>query len=131
MNKSFYNLPVCLFLLVIFGLGCGLVKNPLRDYTAKPFSSAEWLKGDAVERGRMYPDIFITRMPSGKSKAEIAALLGEPDEKQTVEGREVWLYRVEHSSHTPMKYFPVSFESNGRAFAGRIKAGTMSMIVED
>jgi hypothetical protein len=130
-KNTVVNSLICLSLIILFGAGCGLVKNPFRDYTEKPFSSAEWLKGDAVERGRMYLDIFKTRMLDGKSTEDVKKLLGEPEKKQTVEGREVWLYRVEHRYRTPMKFFPVSFESKRGAFAGRVEGGTISMLVED
>jgi hypothetical protein len=131
MKKSIVNLPVCLLLIVFAGLGCGLVKNPLRDYSAKPFNSAEWLAGDPVERGRMCIDLFKSRTLSGKTQEDVTKQLGEPDKKQKVEGREVWLYEVEFAYRTPMKYFPVSFEPKGGAFTGRIKGSTMSMLVED
>src|SRR5215218_8108481 len=131
LNKPVINLPICILLIALFGLGCGLVKNPLRDYSEKPFNSADWLKGDAVERGRMYVDVFKTRMLDGKSPDDVKKLLGEPDKKQTVEGREVWLYTVEHGYNTPMKYFPVSFENRRCAFAGRVQGGTISLVVEE
>ena len=130
-NKSLTNLSLCVVFIALFGLGCGLVKNPFRDYSQKPFNSAEWLKGDAIERGRMYLDVFKSRSLDGKSPDEVRKLLGEPDKKQTVEEREVWLYYVEHQYNTPMKYFPVSFDAKRGAFAGRIKGGTMSLVVED
>jgi|SRR5215203_1318257 len=131
LNKSVINLSLCVLLIALFSLGCGLVKNPFRDYSEKPFNSADWLKGDAVERGRMYLDVFKTRMLDGKSQDDVKKLLGEPDKKQTVEGREVWLYYVMHRYSTPMKYFPVSFEPKRGAFAGRVEGGTISLVVED
>ena len=130
-NKSFANLSLCVALIALFGLGCGLVKNPFRDYSQKPFNSADWRAGDAVERGRMYLDVFKTRMLNGKSKDDVKSLLGEPDKKQTVEGREVWLYDVEHQYNTPMRYFPVSFDAKDGAFAGRVQGGTISLVVEN
>jgi hypothetical protein len=130
-HQSIINLAAGIFILALFGLGCGMVKSPFRDYKEKPFNSAEWLKGDAVERGRMYVDLFISRKLTGRSRDDVKELLGEPEKKQTLEGREVWLYYVELSGNTPMKYFPVSFEEKGGAFAGRVKGGTISMVVED
>lgn len=125
------NLALCLVMIALFGIGCGLVKNPFRDYSQKSFDSAEWLNGDGVERGRMYQDVFKSRKLDGKTPDDVRKLLGEPDKKQTVEGREVWLYYVEHQYNTPMKYFPVSFDAKRGAFAGRINGDTMSMLVEE
>lgn len=130
-TKSFINLSLAVALIALFGLGCGLVKNPFRDYSQKQFNSDAWLKGDAVERGRMYQDIFISRMLNGKRQDDVKKLLGEPDKKQTVEGREVWLYYVEQNINSPLKYFPVSFETKGGAFAGSVRGGTISMLVEE
>lgn len=128
--KSIASLTFCLLAIVFFNSACGLVKNPYRDYAEKPFSAAEWLAGDAVERGRMYGDLFGSRTLDGKSREEIVELLGEPEKKISVEGREVWLYRVEHAYQTPMKYFPVSFDTKRGAFAGRVKGGTVSTLVK-
>ncbi|MDQ3798954.1 MAG: hypothetical protein M3384_05855, partial [Acidobacteriota bacterium] len=134
-NRCKSNAVLTFFLLAaiaLSGSACssGLVKNPFRDYSEKPFTSAEWLAGDAVERGRMYNDLYGSRAVDGKSKEEINSLLGEPEKKISVEGREVWLYRVEHSHQTPMKYFPVSFDTKRGAFAGRVKSGTVSILVK-
>lgn len=128
--KTIAGVTFCLLAIAFFNSACGLVKSPFRDYSEKPFSAAEWLKGDSVERGRMYSDLFSNRALDGKSKDEIADLLGEPEKKISVEGREVWLYRVEHSYQTPMKYFPVSFDTKRGAFAGRVKSGTVSILVK-
>ena len=130
-SQSMVNLTLCVAVIALFGLGCGLVKNPFRDYSRKPFNSAEWINGDAVERGRMYPDLFLSRKLNGKSPDDVINLLGEPDKKRTVEGREVWLYYVLHQYNTPMKYFPVSFEPKSGAFGGQVNGGTMSMVVEE
>ena len=130
-NKSLVDLSLAVAVIALFGLGCGLVKNPLRDYSQKTFNSADWLKGDATERGRMYGDVFSSRLLDGKSPDDVKKLLGEPDKKQTVENREVWLYYVEHQYNTPMKYFPVSFDAKRGAFAGRLKGGTISLVVEE
>ncbi|HEX8734440.1 MAG TPA: hypothetical protein VF721_03905 [Pyrinomonadaceae bacterium] len=128
--KTIASLTFCLLAIAFSSGACGMVKNPYRDYSERPFSSAEWLTGDTVERGRMYSDLFDSRAVDGKSKEEIVELLGEPEKKISVEGREVWLYRVEHSSQTPMQYFPVSFDTKRGAFAGRVKGGTVSIRVK-
>jgi hypothetical protein len=128
--KTVASLTFCLLAIALFNSACGMVKNPYRDYSERPFSSAEWLRGDTVERGRMYSDLFDSRAVDGKSKEEIVELLGEPEKKIAVEGREVWLYRVDHSYQTPMQYFPVSFDTKRGAFAGRVKSGTVSILVK-
>jgi outer membrane protein assembly factor BamE (lipoprotein component of BamABCDE complex) len=130
-GTNIINASMAVVLISLFSLGCGLVKNPMRDYADKPFNSQDWLKGDSVERGRMIKDLFTDRSISGKTKDEILKTLGEPDKKSSVEGREVWLYRVDFAYRTPMKYFPVSFDPKKGSFAGRIKGDTISMLVED
>ena len=131
LNKRFLNVPLSLIAILLITLACGFIKNPLRDYSEKPFNSEEWLKGDAVERGRMFTDIYAKRILEGKSKESVLEMLGEPDKKQEIEGREVWLYYVEHSHKLPQKYFPVSFEGTEKTFAGKIKDGTISILVEE
>jgi hypothetical protein len=128
--KTIAAVAFCLLAIAVFNNACSLVKNPFRDYSEKPFIAAEWLGGDAVERGRMYSDLYGNRTVDGKSKDEIVVLLGEPEKKISVEGREVWLYRVEHQYQTPMKYFPVSFDTKRGAFGGRVKSGTVSILVK-
>lgn len=128
--KFIIGFSFCL-LLVFSNFGCsGLVKNPFREYSEKPFNSAEWLGGDEVERGRMYGDLFSSRAIDGKSKDDVIKLLGEPEKKITVEGRDVWLYHVEHQYKTPMKYFPVTFDNKKGAFAGRVLGGTFSLLAK-
>jgi hypothetical protein len=117
-----------LFLSVV--LACGL-RKPWADYTPKPFDSEKWHKGNRTVRGTMYFDLFEKHTLSGKTKEEVVQLLGEPDKKVQVEGREVWLYRLDVVGEWTSPCFPVSFEPNGKTFAGRIKNGTMSMIVEE
>jgi hypothetical protein len=128
--KTIAALAFCLLAIALSSSACGLVRSPFREYSEKPFSATEWLAGDSVERGRMYSDLFSSRTLDGKSRDEIAALLGEPEKKVSIEGREVWLYRVEHSYQTPMKYFPVTFDTKRGAFAGRVKGGTVSILVK-
>jgi hypothetical protein len=76
-------------------------------------------------------DIFKTRMLDGKSSDEVRKLLGELDKKQTVEGREDWLYRTDNSYNQPLPYFPVSFDSKRGAFVGRISGDTLSISTEE
>lgn len=131
LTKSKANLILCLVIILSIGFGCANIRHPWRDYSAKPFNSAEWLAGDAIERGRMYGDIFEKNLLEGKSKDAVVKLLGEPDKKATVEDREVWLYRIENRFHNRLNQFPVTFENKKGAFAGGVKGGTVSMIVDE
>jgi len=121
---------LALFLLFSVSVACGL-KKPWRDYKAKPFDSEKWRNGDRIDRGTMYADLFMKRTLNGKTQDEVLQLLGKPDKKATVEGREVWLYRLEVVGEWTSPCFPVSFEPGGRTFAGMVHDGTMSMIVEE
>ena len=98
--------------MISFGLGCGGMNNPFRDYSPKPFNSQEWLAGDGIERGRMYLDLAKSRIVNGKSKDEVAKLLGEPDKKLEVEGKDVWHYYVKFAGENPSNYIPVIFKDN-------------------
>ncbi len=128
--NSTINSGIGLLLILSVSLACGLAK-PWRDYTKKPFDSQQWKAGDRITRGTMYFDLFEKRTLTGKSKDEVEELLGEPDKKVSTEGREVWLYRVDIVGEWTRPVFPVSFDKNGRAFAGRAKGGTMSMVCEE
>jgi outer membrane protein assembly factor BamE (lipoprotein component of BamABCDE complex) len=129
-NKLISGVFFGLLVILFFVAGCGYIK-PVRDVSEKPFNSEEWLEGDAVERGQMFADIYARQILDGRSREEVRGLLGEPDRKQSVEGREEWLYYVEHSRKLPQRYFPVSFEDDGKTFAGRKKGGTISVLVEE
>jgi hypothetical protein len=136
MEQPYSSTPVAsailaLLLLGSVGFACGGIKKPWRDYTKKPFDSQQWKSGDAQTRGTMYFDLFVKRKLTGKSKDEVLELLGEPDKKTSSEGLEVWLYRIEIVGEWNRPAFPVSFDKNGKAFAGRVEDGTMSMIVEE
>jgi hypothetical protein len=124
------NMLVAIALIVSVGLACGL-RKPWRDYTPRPFNSQQWRDGDAVTRGTMYADLFTSRQLGGQRREGVVALLGEPDKKTTTEGLEVWLYHVEVTGEWSHPYFPVSFRKDGGAFAGRVKDGTMSMIIDE
>jgi hypothetical protein len=125
------SLAIAASLFLCAGLACSGIRKPWKSYTKQPFNSEKWRKGDRVDRGTMYFDLFEKRTLSGKSKEEVEQLLGEPDKKALVEGREVWLYRIDVVGEWDRPVFPVSFEPNGRTFAGMVKGGTMSMIVEE
>src|SRR2546423_5718507 len=126
-NKRINSL-VAMLLGVFAVVACS---HLVKDYTPKPFDSEKWRNGNHTVRGTMYFDLFEKRTLTNKTKNEVVQLLGEPDKKVPVEGREVWLYRLDVRGEWTSPCFPVSFEPNGRTFAGRIKNGTMSMIVEE
>lgn len=79
----------------------------------------------------MMTDVFKSRIPNGKSKDEVLKLFGEPDEKTTVENREVWLYRVDKGSNQTIPYFPISFDAQRGTFVGSVKYGKMSLLVNE
>jgi hypothetical protein len=129
--KSIANISFCLLIILLIDLGCTGTRKPWRDYSDKTFNSEEWLAGDEIERGRMYGNLFISRKLDGKSREDVVKLLGEPYKKLTVEGREVWLYRIENRFGNDLNIFPVSFDGKKGAFAGGVRGGTISMIVDD
>jgi hypothetical protein len=130
-STSKLNLALCLLLLVSFGLGCSGFRKPWRTYTPKPFDSKEWLAGDRIERGRMTTDLFRSRKGNAKSHEEIAALLGQPDRKATVEGKEVWLYKTDIGIMDALDNLPISFDEKGRSSMGVVRGGTISIGVKD
>ena len=86
-----------------------------RAFQLKPFSSEEWIKGDAHARGEMARDLLkyeTSRQLIGKNQSELINILGEPDKKTTGkccyirdgEEVEVWLYRID----------PPEFDSDGK-----------------
>lgn len=102
-------------------------KSPLREWTPLPFDSDQWLSGDRWLRARMRQDIFDKRFPNGKSRLEVSSWFGQPDAKQTIEGREVWLYHINTGETDDINMFAISFDAKGRAFVGMQKEGKISM----
>lgn len=94
---AFARLALCLGLLIATGVACAGVKA--LAIIRREFSSADWLAGDKIERGRMAMDMYCNEFI--KCKADVSTreqavkTLGEPDLKKTIEGREVWFYRVD------------------------------------
>ncbi len=129
--KSIMNLSLCLLLILFISLGCAGIRKPWRDYSDKPFNSEEWLAGDEIERGRMYGDLFTSRKLNGKSREDVVKLLGEPNKKVMVEDREVWLYRIENRFGNDLRNVPVTFDRKQGTFAGGVRGGTISMVVDD
>jgi hypothetical protein len=102
-------------------------KSPLRQWTALPFDSDEWLSGDRWLRARMRQDIFDKRIPNGKSRLEVSSWFGQPDAKQTIESREVWLYHINTGEMDDINMLAISFDAKGRAFVGMSQQGKVSM----
>lgn len=120
----------CLLLMLLVSVSCGL-RNPARSYEQQPFDSQKWRDGDAITRGTMITDLHRKRTLSGQSKEGVVALLGEPDKKRSSSGGEAWLYQIEVAGEKPRRFFPVSFDRNGRASSGESKDGTLSLVVDE
>lgn len=121
------NLAICLLILGAVNLGCMGFKKPWRDYSPKPFSSAEWLAGDKIERGRMMRDMFRNPKMDIASRDAAIKTLGEPDIRKTIENREVWFYRIDFGIPDAMDLTAISFDEKGRGSSGYAHGGTMSM----
>lgn len=134
-DNNICRLAICAVLLAAVGLGCGGMKRPWRDYSERPFSSEDWLAGDKIERGRMVHDMYCNQFI--KCKAEVSTrelaikTLGEPDIKKTIEGNEVWFYRVDIGIVGGMDLVPVSFDEKGRGLVGYSHGGTRSMMEKE
>ena len=125
------DLVICLLIIAAVNVACMGFKKPWRDYTAKPFSSKEWLAGDKIERGRMMSSMFRNKDVEIGSRELAVKSLGEPDLKKTIENKEVWFYRIELGFPDGMDLLPVSFDDKGRGSVGMAKGGTMSMAVKE
>ena len=121
------NLALCLLILAAVNLGCMGFKKPWRDYSPKPFNSAEWLAGDKIERGRMMRDMFRNPKMDIASREAAIKTLGEPDIKKTIENKEVWFYRIDFGIPDAMDLMAISFDEKGRGSSGYAHGGTMSM----
>ena len=127
ISNAKQNLIVCILILGTLNLACMGLKKPWRNYEPKPFSSAEWLAGDKVERGRMIKDMFRNSEVEVGSRDLALKTLGEPDLKKTIENREVWFYRIDFGIPDAMDVIPVSFDEKGRGSVGMARGGTMSI----
>ena len=125
------NLAACILIVASVNLACTGFKKPWRDYSPKPFSSAEWLAGDKIERGRMLKDMFRNSAVDVGSRDAAIKTLGEPDLKKTVENREVWFYRMDLGIVGARNLIPVSFDDKGRGSVGMARGGTMSMAAKE
>lgn len=126
------DLIVCISLIAAVGLGCSGLKRPWRDYTQKPFDSAEWKAGDKIERGRMTDDFYKKRGEfAGLTAETLEAKLGPPDLKKTMERREVWFYRVDIGIVGGMDLVPFSIDEKGRSMYGMVNGSTFSAMAKE
>ncbi len=134
-SRPILSLAACLLLLTMLGLGCSGIKRSRRDYSERPFSSADWLAGDRIERGRMIRDMYCNEFI--KCKADVSTreqavkTLGDPDLKKTIENREVWFYRVDLGVTGGMDLLPISFDEKGRGLVGYSHGGTRSIMAKE
>jgi hypothetical protein len=132
MSRTFelrpLNSAIALLLTICAVLACSSL---VKDYRPREFDSAKWKGGNHTVRGTMYFDLFEKHRLTNKTRDEVLQLLGPPDKKVMIEGREVWLYRIDVRGEWTRPVFPVSFEPGGKTFAGMVKDGTMSMINEE
>ena len=126
-NRPLTDLALCLLILVVVNLACTGFKKPWRDYSPKPFSSQEWLTGDKIERGRMLGDMFRNPKLDISNREAAIRSLGEPDLKRTIDGKEVWFYRMDLGIVGAMDLIPISFDENGRGSTGYAHGDTMSI----
>jgi hypothetical protein len=122
---------LCCCIIAAVGLGCMGIKKPWRDYSDKPFSSAEWLAGDKIERGRMIKDMFRNPKVEIASRDMALKTLGEPDLKRTIEKSEVWFYRADLGIPGGMDLIPVSFSEKSAGQIGYAHGGTMSIMAKE
>lgn len=124
---------VCLLLVLFVCLSCGF-RKPWRSYEQQPFDSQKWKDGDGITRGTMIFDLHKNRTLSGHSRESIVGLLGEPNQKRqgsSATSSEVWLYQIEVVGEKTYRYFPVSFDKQGRASSGEARGGTLSLVVDE
>lgn len=121
---------VCLLMILLVSVSCGL-RKPWRSYEKQPFDSQKWRDGDDITRGTMIFDLHGKRHLGGHSKEGVVALLGEPDKKRSGDGLDVWLYQIEVVGEKPIRFFPVSFDKNGKASSGVARGGTFSLVVDE
>ena len=131
-QKNTANVLAILMIAVIAGIACSGMKRPWRDYSQKPFTSAEWLAGDKIERGRMIGDFKTLRSAlAGLTPETVTTTLGPPDLKKTIEKREVWFYRVDIGIMGGMDLLPVSFDEKGKSMFGMVTGSTFSAMAKE
>src|SRR5512140_1261960 len=113
-GQPFVCLVLCMVVLACVGLGCAGFKRPWRSYSEREFSCADWLAGDKIERGRMVHSMFRNPKVDAGSRDLAVKCLSEADIKKTIEGKEVWFYRVDIGIVGGMDLVPISFDDKGR-----------------
>lgn len=116
-----------LLIILILNTACGIVRNPFRDYSKKAFNSKDWKNGDAVERGRMLLSLTDDPSINGMDEKQLVEFLGDPDKREKKNGHEIWLYKVEFSYQTPMKYLAITMDKKTGAFIGSFEDGKVSV----
>ena len=132
-KSPFVRSSACMLLVMFVCLSCGF-RKPWRSYEQQPFDSQKWKSGDGITRGTMIMDLHKNRTLGGSSRENIVSLLGEPDKKRKGSSNtsaEVWLYQIEVVGEKPYRYFPVSFNTQGKASSGEVKDGTISLAVDE
>ena len=82
-------LPLLFVTLLIGGIALPVIPVISQVlYSSRSFEADHWRSGDVRQRARMVSDLLRREVLSGKSRAEIADLLGPPDG----EGAVVWEY---------------------------------------
>ena len=67
----------------------------------------------------------------GRTQQSILEMLGEPDIKRTIEGREVWFYRVDIGIPGGMDLMPVSFDPKKGSMFGMVRGSTFSAMAKE
>jgi hypothetical protein len=124
-------LASCLLTVLFLNAACGVIKNPLRDYSPKPFNSQQWRTGDAIERGRMVKAIDDRIFVDGNEREDVLKLLGEPDKKKTDVSGEIWFYRVDLGHNSAMPYLPVTFSPQVGTVIGRFQGDKVAFLTAD
>lgn len=93
-------------------------RKPWRTYDKMPFDAQKWRDGDEIERGRMRSDMMDRVV--GKTPLQVVEMLGEPDEKRTENGTELWLYNTEHPGRRDYLQTPINFGRDGKAKIGTL-----------
>lgn len=130
--KNLTSSTIAVLALIFLTAGCMGIKKPWRDYSQRPFDAKEWREGDKIERGRMSGDFRGMRSElDGRTQQSILEMLGEPDIKRTIEGREVWFYRVDIGIPGGMDLMPVSFDPKKGSMFGMVRGSTFSAMAKE
>ena len=126
------DLAVCFLLLAVVNLACMGARKPWRDYSDKPFSSADWLAGDKIERGRMWSSMYRNKAVEVSSHESAVKTLGEPDFKKNIDNKDVWFYRIELGQGAEaMDLIPVTFDEKGHGSLGMSGKGSFGLLARE